>query len=610
VDLRLAKDEHAYSNQNVYWDARMLSLDLPKLKEGQILDVIEEREFQPVLPNEFYYRWNTGTHMLLSSDLTITFPASMRLERRAVRCPTAVSETRNGDGTITWQLKTSNPKAYEPALFSPPLHEVWEGYDFYTPCTKDAIAGWFTGLCRARDVLPAAARQKVAELKQANRSQTALLQALMDWVTKDIRYVSVAFGASSHQPHPVSDTLANLYGDCKDQSLLVLALCHEAGLPASLVLVDAFGEGFNEACPAIERFNHCIVEARADGKTYYLDPALGPAKIGRVPHAYAGSRALKVEGSTGCTVTLPPYQPLMDQESTQTIVQLNPNGSATVSEAAQFAGEKAAQMRESMKNTPPEKLRRYLESSYKKSGRKLLDFSTTGTNAVGDKYETRVVYAVPRWGSMTAGGIAIKLDAQNQGEEWLGALNLPRTQPFWFNATDGTKRSFTVELPPGSVIKGRPEDLQIDTAFLKASRQIDLKDNRLSATEDSRMLDARLEPAAAGQVDAAFRKLFDHRQFAFIIQMPPSPTAEVQPQVVSAAPAPGSAAGQLRLNGISGVASGRLAMINGATLAAGESASLKVDGRSVTVHCLSIGAKSVSVSIDGVTGTRELVLRD
>ena len=28
VDVKLAKDEHAYSNQNIYWDVRTVSLDL------------------------------------------------------------------------------------------------------------------------------------------------------------------------------------------------------------------------------------------------------------------------------------------------------------------------------------------------------------------------------------------------------------------------------------------------------------------------------------------------------------------------------------------------------------------------------------------------------
>ena len=605
VDLRLAKDEHAYSNQNVYWDARMISLELPLLKEGQILDLIEEREIQPIMPGQYSSRWVTAPEVLLTSDLTITFPASLNLQKHSVRCPIDVMETKNADGTLSWQLRTSNVKAYEPALFSPPVFEIWQGYEFYTPCNRDAIARWFTGLCQGRDALPATAQQRVTHFKHASTNQTELLQALVDWVTKDIRYVSVAFGASSHQPHNVRDTLANLYGDCKDQSLLLQALCREAGIPASLVLVDAMGEGFDEERPAIEKFNHCIVEATADGKTCYVDPAAGPTQLGRLPRSYAGTRALKIEGSCGRAITLPAYQPLMDQETSETIVKLNPNGSATVTEATRFTGQKAAQMKEWLKKANPGKVRKSLEASYKKSGRKLLDFYMTDTNAVGDKYETRMVFTTPRFGSVTSGGLALTLGGHNTSVELLGSLNLPRTQPFWFRATDASKRTFTVELPSGATLRGRPENLQIDTPFMKATRKIEFAANKLSATEDFRLLEARLAVSEAGKVYDAFRRLAEHSEYTYIVQIPPvsqaSPEATVQTGLV------GSVNG-LHLNGISGLPPHRLAIINGKTLAEGESALVKLQGHGLMVHCMLIGDHSASVSIDGISGKTQLEL--
>ena len=602
MDLKLAKDEHAYSNQNIYWDVRSLSLELPALKEGQILDVVEELENQPIIPNQFCYRWNTGLKILLSSDLTITFPPSLNLQRRAVRCPTEIKETRNPDGTLTWELITSNQKPFEPVMFSPPLYEIWEGYDFYTPSTKDSIAQWYASLCQGRDVLPALAIQRIAALKRNAASQAALLQSILDWVTKDIRYVSVAFGASSHQPHAVSDTLGNAYGDCKDQSLLVKSLCREAGIKASLVLLDAFGEPVDEKNPGIERFNHCIVEAVANGKPYYLDPAAGPAKIGQVSPLYAGTKALKLDGATGSIVTLPPYQPVSEEESNQTLVKLNPNGSGTVTETTLLSGQRAAQMKERMKSSQPEKVRKYLEESYKKAGRKLLDFYMTDTNSTGESYETRIAYTIPRFGSMTAGGLVFNLGGEGRHEDRLAALNLPRSLPFWFRSTDSSKLTFTVEFPGGAVLKSRPDDIQIDTPFMKASRKLAFKDNKLTLTETSQLLDARLDASEASTVYGAFRKLQDHREYAFVVEMPSSAAA-------GAASAEAPTFKGIKLNGISGIPPRALAIINGKTLAAGESAAIKVDTRSVTIHCREITTDSAIIAIDGVDAPQELHLR-
>lgn len=520
VDTSLAKDEHAYSNQNVYWDVRELSLDLPQLKAGQILDVIEEREQQPVMPGQFYLHWNTGTRILLSSLVDLTFPTSLKLQKQMVRCPEPLEEKTNADGTLTWTLKTSNPEADEFILFAPPYHETWEGCDFYTTCTKDDISRWFTDLCKGRDQLNAAAKKRISEIKKNNKTQTAQLQAIMDWVSKDIHYVSVLFGMSSHQPHPASETLINNYGDCKDQSMLVVALCREAGIPAAMVLVDAFGSGFNETNPAIAMFNHCIVEAKADGQTYYLDPAAGESKLGKIPQSYANTKALKIDGDKGIVVKLPPFHPEPDQFMTDMTVKLNPNGSTTVTSIARYSGEAAQAKREEMKNTTQEKIRSYIQDSYKRTGRKLIDFYMTDPTADGNAFEMRISYTLPRFGSMTAGGIAFKMKNSGDDGEWISQLNLPRTQKFRFYARDNGINRFSMELPPGAVLKARAEDLKISTPFLEASRLVTFTNNLLSVTEKNASLDIELPASEAGQIYAAFQKLQDHRDYSFIVQLP------------------------------------------------------------------------------------------
>ena len=227
-----------------------------------------------------------------------------------------------------------------------------------------------------------------------------------------------------------------------------------------------------------------------------------------------------MEGAVGTIVTLPAYQPLNDEESNETTVKLNPNGSGTVTEKTHLKGQRAAQMKEQLKTSQPEKVRKYLEDSYKKTGRKLLDFFMTDPSAPGEDYETRISYTVPRFGSMTAGGLVFNLGGPSHRDDWLAALNLPRAQPFWFRATDISKLAFTVELPAGASLKSRPADVQIDTPFMKAARKLNFKDNRLSVTESSQLLDARLDPTQSPKVYEAFRKLQDHREYAFIVEMP------------------------------------------------------------------------------------------
>jgi hypothetical protein len=65
---------------------------------------------------------------------------------------------------------------------------------------------------------------------------------------------------------------------------------------------------------------------------------------------------------------------------------------------------------------------------------------------------------------------------------------------------------------------------------------------------------------------------------------------------------------QIKLGGISGTPDHRFAIINGKMFETGDVTTVKITGKGVTIHCLEIGESSVSISIDGIDGTRVLQL--
>ena len=66
---------------------------------------------------------------------------------------------------------------------------------------------------------------------------------------------------------------------------------------------------------------------------------------------------------------------------------------------------------------------------------------------------------------------------------------------------------------------------------------------------------------------------------------------------------------RLQLKGISGPANRRLALINNESLLAGETATIKIDGQSLTIHCIEIREKSVVISVKGFPDNKELFLK-
>ena len=65
---------------------------------------------------------------------------------------------------------------------------------------------------------------------------------------------------------------------------------------------------------------------------------------------------------------------------------------------------------------------------------------------------------------------------------------------------------------------------------------------------------------------------------------------------------------KIKLNGISGAPPHRLAVIGSHTFQQGDKGSLKIDGKSVMIKCVTINDSSATIIIAGIDGARVLTL--
>jgi transglutaminase-like putative cysteine protease/tetratricopeptide (TPR) repeat protein len=92
------------------------------------------------------------------------------------------------------------------------------------------------------------------------------------FVQEEIRYTGLELGSGAYQPAQPQEVLKRRYGDCKDKTLLAVALLRDLGIEASPVLVSTrWGNHLHTRVPSPGNFNHAIVKARVQSKTYWLD---------------------------------------------------------------------------------------------------------------------------------------------------------------------------------------------------------------------------------------------------------------------------------------------------------------------------------------------------
>ena len=135
-------------------------------------------------------------------------------------------------------------------------------------------------------------QQKIVEWKRIPGREQQVLTALR-FVQDDVRYFGVEIGVSGEKPCDPSVVFARRYGDCKDKSLLFVAILRALGVQACPVLVNS------ELCHTIEdwqptgyAFDHCIAVVFLDGQTYWLDPTIqfqrGPLAAHYLPNYERG----------------------------------------------------------------------------------------------------------------------------------------------------------------------------------------------------------------------------------------------------------------------------------------------------------------------------------
>nr|MBX2839325.1 DUF3857 domain-containing protein [Gammaproteobacteria bacterium] len=103
--------------------------------------------------------------------------------------------------------------------------------------------------------------------------------AALDWVQNEVRYFGVEMGVNSHKPSPPAQTLARRFGDCKDKSLLLIALLDALGMSSAPALVNSDRGLENPNYPwRMHAFDHVIVHLSLNGRSYWLDPTDGYQK--------------------------------------------------------------------------------------------------------------------------------------------------------------------------------------------------------------------------------------------------------------------------------------------------------------------------------------------
>jgi tetratricopeptide (TPR) repeat protein len=115
-------------------------------------------------------------------------------------------------------------------------------------------------------------KAEIAKIKAASNDPKTRAAAALHLVQDRIRYLFLGMNNGGFIPVEADKTWLRRFGDCKGKTVLLLALLHELDIKAEPALVDTEGgDDLDVRTPMATAFDHVMVRAEIDGKTYWLD---------------------------------------------------------------------------------------------------------------------------------------------------------------------------------------------------------------------------------------------------------------------------------------------------------------------------------------------------
>ncbi len=241
----------------------------------------------PALGNRFADSFTYGWEFALGRErIRILCPASRTLYYRAIGGSAQPRISRVGSMVeYLWEFTDTVPILSEDD--APSWHVTYPWVEISEFRDWAAMVQWARSLFPPAR-LPAELEKLTAHWRAEHAAPEDRLQAALDYVQREIRYVAVELGVGSFRPRPPQAVFEQRFGDCKDKAYLLVTLLSRLGLEASPVLVNTRSRALlRDRLPSPYAFDHAIVAVSVGGKRVFADPTdayqRGPALQRFVP---------------------------------------------------------------------------------------------------------------------------------------------------------------------------------------------------------------------------------------------------------------------------------------------------------------------------------------
>ena len=308
LDPKTISDAPARDDDDkTYGDGRIERAPLPAIAPGSVVEEEEvSTESAPFFGAGTVQRDYFGRSVPVShSTLVVDFPSALPIHYVTQLLPNVQTTKSETDGRTQVTFDQGPLDAIdETETLLPTEVPAHPQVIFSTGASWQTVAAGYEKIVDEK-IIPKEAQQLVDRLTANAKSVAEKEAAILQYLSREVRYTGVEFGDAAIVPHPPSETLKRKYGDCKDKATLAVTMLRAANIPAYVALLNVGRrQDVEPDLPGMGLFDHAIVYIPGT-PDIWIDATDEYARLGQLPAGDQGRLALIARAQTSSLIRIP-----------------------------------------------------------------------------------------------------------------------------------------------------------------------------------------------------------------------------------------------------------------------------------------------------------------
>jgi len=463
-------------------DVKSVNFIFPSLGEGSKTRLKYSQTIKnPRFLSAFYFK---GFQPIENNKLTIVADKNVNLRFQEFNMDGVAVEFTEKKGrkqnTYSWQIKNADEVTYESRApdyknILPHIIPIIVSYeqDGQTVSLLDDVSDlykWYFSLVENLNGEPAPKElvQLVDELTAGKENEFEKVRAIYYWAQENVKYIAFEYALGGFVPREANEVFHKKYGDCKDNSSLLLKMLDIAGIKGNLTWIGTRSIPYSyDDVPTPSVDNHMILHYEYEGKSYFLD-ATGRFNPLELPTSFIqGKEALVAMGRDSFMIKkVPIIDPSKNGYKDKAVLELHGNdikGKAT----SELSGYGKIDFFYSMEKNESETERIELYNKvFRKGDNSFLigKYEETNMYSYDDNLVVDYDFTIPNYAKTLGDEIYVNM---NLNKDVIANIKTDedRKAPYEHKYLDTVAYEYLLQIPEGYAVDYLPEGIEVSSPY-------------------------------------------------------------------------------------------------------------------------------------------------